>query len=90
MQQAAGAGNTGQRQGMLDDYNPFAEGNQTRPAGGVSIEYSFVFYILPLCKFPPIVSDVQLSVPALLFNIMNFYLFIHLFCACLLERLNLK
>lgn len=34
MQQAAGAGTAGQRQGMLDDYNPFAEGNQTRPAGG--------------------------------------------------------
>ena len=42
MQQAAGAGNTGQRQGMLDDYNPFAEGNQTRPAGGVSIDCSFI------------------------------------------------
>ncbi|KAL8595766.1 hypothetical protein ACOMHN_012185 [Nucella lapillus] len=31
VQQATGAGNAGQRQGMLDDYNPFAEGgNQTR------------------------------------------------------------
>jgi hypothetical protein len=38
VQQAAG--NAGQqRQGMLDDYNPFAEGNQTRPAGGVRIFY---------------------------------------------------
>ncbi|KAK7116841.1 secretory carrier-associated membrane protein 1-like isoform X2 [Littorina saxatilis] len=34
VQQAAGAANANQRQGMLDDYNPFAEGNQTRPVGG--------------------------------------------------------
>ncbi|XP_076465714.1 secretory carrier-associated membrane protein 1-like isoform X2 [Babylonia areolata] len=35
VQQASGAGSAGQQQGMLDDYNPFAEGgNQTRAAGG--------------------------------------------------------
>lgn len=33
VQQATGAGNAGQRQGMLDDYNPFAEGNQTQSGG---------------------------------------------------------
>ncbi|KAK3770512.1 hypothetical protein RRG08_004223 [Elysia crispata] len=31
VRQAAGSG-AGNRQGALDDYNPFAEGNQTRPA----------------------------------------------------------
>lgn len=37
VQQAAGSGAGYNRQGALDDYNPFADGNQTRPAnqGGV-------------------------------------------------------
>ncbi|XP_046574228.1 secretory carrier-associated membrane protein 1-like isoform X2 [Haliotis rubra] len=35
VQQAAGSGQGGgQKAGGLDDYNPFAEGNQTRPASG--------------------------------------------------------
>ncbi|XP_076443587.1 secretory carrier-associated membrane protein 1-like isoform X1 [Babylonia areolata] len=34
VQQAAGSGNANRQQGMLDDYNPFGERNQTRPGGG--------------------------------------------------------
>ncbi|XP_025076620.1 secretory carrier-associated membrane protein 1-like isoform X2 [Pomacea canaliculata] len=37
VQQATGAGNASQRQGLLDDYNPFADGNQTRPGQGAGI-----------------------------------------------------